>query len=119
MAFQESDDDGELSSPTAHREHRGQLDDWEEVVADEDEADADLDADDESDMGHILGNTTPTLTRPNAHSRSKAPAGPVANESRRDRRNHHVSEEEDEEEDYGQPVQRTITTSPLPMPTRV
>jgi hypothetical protein len=118
-AFQESDDEeGDLSSPTAHRGRRGQLDDLEELVAagDEDEGDGDLDADDESELGQPVGSTTPTLTRPNAHSRSKIP---MTNGSRWDRRNHHASEEEDEDEDYGQPVQRTITTSPLPTPNRV
>lgn len=28
-------------------------------------------------------------------------------------------EEDEEEEDYGQPVERTINTSPLPLPNRV
>jgi len=121
-AFQESDDeDCDLSSPTAHRRRQGQLDDAEEVIAasDEDEADGNLDADDESDIGHLVGSTTPTLTQPGAHSRPKMPAGPMANGSRRDRRNYHASEEDDEDDDYGQPVQRTITTSPLPVPNRV
>lgn len=135
-AFQDSDGDDEeeagttSSSPTAHRrQQRRRLEDTEEraTAGDEDEGDDDLDDDDDSDLGQPLGSTTPTLTTPSGQPRPQmlAGAGPGTGFATHpsERWKQHVrrgTEEEDEdEEDYGQPVERTITTSPLPLPNRV
>lgn len=135
--YPETEDDP--NSPIEQRRRRRHPEYPDELVANagyEEEGDDDMDADDDSDLGQPLGSRTPTLTTPSGRGRPQMqmsggtviggvefPTPPSHSHAQRQqwsRPSRRGQEDEDEdEEDYGQPVERTINTSPLPLSNRI